>query len=279
MNNFWKRFQRGIFLESKYLIKKIRLYRFFLLIISLVQVIVISLGDVQAFFLSNDSIVPKEWTFFKNPTNARVISIMFVIIIYLVIWIADTIQNSKETSELTLAIKKYTVPCTEKELKNLINRKCRQKYNISEDVRASIFLPVRIGFLQWRLQMVCRTDNIMEKELDAIFAFNEGVLGYTFLRAKNYHVEFLDVSNPQNLPGTYVTLSQDNRSLIDPNIKAVTVFAISQGNSIIGLLGLDTTNSSDLPNIQKPDLHSEVINWIRSKKPELEMLWRMKNNV
>ena len=180
MKNFWKRLKRGISLESKYLIKKIRFYRFFLLIISLVQVIFISLGDVQAFFLSKDSIIPKEWTFFKNPTNARVISILFVIIIYLLIWIADTIQKSKEISELTVTIKNYTVPGTEKELKNLINRRCRQKYNFSEDVRASIFLPVRIGFLQWRLQMVCRTDNIMEKELDAILTFNEGVLWYTF---------------------------------------------------------------------------------------------------
>ena len=244
----------------------------------MVQVIVISLGDVQAFFLSN-SIIPKEWTFFKNPTNARVISILFVIIIYLLIWMADTIQKSKEISELTVAIKNYAVPWTEKELKSLINRKCRLKYNFSEEVRASIFLPVRIGFLQWRLQMVCRTDNIMEKELDAIFTFNEGVLGYTFLRAKKYHVEFLDVSNPQNLPAAYVPLSQDNRNLIESNIKAVTVFAISQGNSLTGLLALDTTNSSDLPALQKTDLHSEVINWIRSRKQELEMLWRMKNNV
>lgn len=127
--------------------------------------------------------------------------------------------------------------------------------------------------------MVCRTDNIMEKELDAIFTFNECVLGDTFLRAKKYHVEFLYLSNPQNLPAEYVPLSQDNRNLIESNIKAVTVFAISQGNSLIGLLALDTTNSSDLPAIQKTDLHSEVINWIRSRKQELEMLWRMKNNV
>jgi len=130
MKNFWKRLKRGISLESKYLIKKFRFYRFFLLIISLVQVIVISLGDVQAFFLSN-SIIPKEWSFFKNPMNARVISILFVIIIYLLIWMADTIQKSKEISELTVAIKNYAVPWTEKELKNLINRKCRQKYNFS----------------------------------------------------------------------------------------------------------------------------------------------------
>lgn len=85
---------------------------------------------------------------------------------------ADTIQKSKEISELTVVIKNYAVPGTEKELKSLINKKYRQKYNFSEEVWTSIFLPVRIGFLQWRLQMVCRTDNIMEKELDAIFTFN-----------------------------------------------------------------------------------------------------------
>jgi hypothetical protein len=204
---------------------------------------------------------------------------VFVILVYLLIWIADTMQKSKEISELTLAIKTYTVPWMEKELRNLMNRKCRQKYNFSEDVRASIFLPVRVGFLQWRLQMVCRTENIMEKELDASFAFNEGVLGYTFLRAKKYHVEVLDVSNQQNLPSTYVPLSQDNKSLIESNIKVVTVFAISQGNSITGLLALDTTNSLDLQVLRKADLHSDVIDWIRARKQDLQMLWRMKNNV
>ena len=79
MNNFWKRLKIGILLEYKYFIKKIIEYKFLLLIVSLIQVIVISLGDVQAFFLSNDSIIPKGWTFLKNPTNARVISIVFVI--------------------------------------------------------------------------------------------------------------------------------------------------------------------------------------------------------
>lgn len=87
------------------------------------------------------------------------------------------------------------------------------------------------------------------------------------------------MSNLQNIPAAYVPLSQDNRNLIESNIKAVTVFAISQGNSLTGLLALDTTNSSDLPALQKTDLHSEVINWIRSRKQELEMLWRMKNKV
>lgn len=202
-----------------------------------------------------------------------------MIIVYLLIWIVDNIQNSKEISELTLMINNYTVPWIESKMRNFMNRSCRQKYSFSEEVRASIFVPVRAGFLQWRLQMVGRTENITEKELDAIFALNEGVLGYTFLRAQKYHVEFLDVSNPQNIPSTYVPLSQDNRSLIKPNIKAVTVFAISQGNSIAGLLALDTTNSSDLQVLQDENLHNDVINWIWLRRQELQMLWRMKNNV
>ena len=127
--------------------------------------------------------------------------------------------------------------------------------------------------------MVCRIENIMEKELAANFTFKEGVLGYTFLRARNYHVEFLNVSNPSNLPSEYVPLSQDNRSLIDPSIKAVTVFAISQGNYITGLLALDTTNILDLPAMQNQALHSEVVNWIQPRNQELKLIWRMKNNV
>ncbi|MBD1945698.1 hypothetical protein H6F50_25670 [Coleofasciculus sp. FACHB-712] len=127
--------------------------------------------------------------------------------------------------------------------------------------------------------MVCRTDNIKEKELDALFAFNEGVLGYTFMRAKKYHVEFLDVSVKQNLPSTYVPLNQDNKNLIEQNIKAVTVLSFYQGNSITGLLAIDTTNDADFQALQNIDLHSDAVNWMRSRKQDIELLWRMKNNV
>lgn len=52
MKNFWSRLKRSVSLEYNYFLKKIRFYKSFLLLVSLVQVIVISLGDVQAFSLA-----------------------------------------------------------------------------------------------------------------------------------------------------------------------------------------------------------------------------------
>ena len=279
MKRFWTRIRRGLALEIRYFQRKFQVYKFLLLVFLLIQSIVISLGDVQAFFLSNRSLLPSNWTFFKNPTNAKITSIGFLIFTYLIIWIADNIQKSKDVNDLATVVRTYTIPLTEVKLKNLINRSFKQKYNLSDNVRASIFLPIRVGFFQWRLQMVCKTENIRDKELDALFSFNEGVLGYTFLKAKNYHVEFLDVSDPQNLPSTYVPLSQDNVSLIEQNLKAVTVLAFSQGKSITGLLAIDTTDNSDLQALQNRGLHSEAVNWMRSRKQDIEYLWRMMNNV
>jgi hypothetical protein len=273
------RLTRSLQLEIKYFQRKSRIFKVSLLIISFVQFVVISLGDVQGFFLSKNSLIPNDWSFFKNPNNVKVISIIFVVFIYLFTWFVDSIEQSREIGELGSAVNKYILPWTETKLKNLINRSFRQKYNLSDDVRASIFLPVRIGFFQWRLQMICRTENIKDKELDALFAFNEGVLGYTFTRVKKYQVEFVDVSTPQNIPSTYVPLSQDNRNLIEQEIKAVTVLAFSQGNSIIGLLAIDTTNNLDFQALQNRGLHSEALNWMRSRKQEIELLWRMMNNV
>ena len=89
MNIFDKPFRKCLLLEHEYFIKRFGIYKLFLLGISFAQVIVISLGDVQAFFISKDSIIPKEWTFLKNQANARVISILFVVFIYLCLWITD----------------------------------------------------------------------------------------------------------------------------------------------------------------------------------------------
>ncbi|MGQ4648133.1 hypothetical protein [Lyngbya aestuarii] len=273
------RLARGLQLEIKYFQRKFRIFKLSLLIISFMQFVVISFGDVQSFFLSKNSLIPNDWHFFKNPTTVKLISIIFVVAVYLFTWLLDSIEQSQEIGELESAVKTYVLPWTENKLKSLINRNLRQKYSLSDNIRASIFLPVRIGFFQWRLQMVCRTENIKEKELDALFAFNEGVLGYTFARVKKYHVEFVDVSTPQNIPSTYVPLSQDNRNLIEQEIKAVTVLAFSQGNSIIGLLAIDTTDDLDFQALQNRGLHSEALNWMRYRKQEIELLWRMMNNV
>ncbi|MDV2991006.1 MAG: hypothetical protein N4J56_000660 [Chroococcidiopsis sp. SAG 2025] len=127
--------------------------------------------------------------------------------------------------------------------------------------------------------MVCKTQNIDSRELEASFCLNEGALGYTFLRAKQYHVEFVDVSNPNNLPCTYIPLSQDNQSLIAGDIKGVIVVAAFQENSIAGFLAIDTDNIIDLRKLRDNDVHSVALSWIIDRRKVIRTLWRMKNNV
>lgn len=279
MRTLQNKLVRGLQLELKYFEIKFSVLNFFIVIISIIEYFVISIGDVQGFLLGDNSLIPKDWIFFKNQTNVKAISVIFVITIYLCIRLINGVQRAKEISESASVVKDYTIPWTENKLNNLVYRSLKQKYGLSDDIRASIFLPIRVGFFQWRLQMICRTKNIQDKELDTSFRFNEGVLGYTFMRVRKCHVEFVDVSERDNFPSTYVHLSQDNRNLIEPDIKAVTVLAFSQGNSIIGLLAIDTTNTLDSQILQNPELHSEALNWMHLRKKEIELLWRMMNNV
>ena len=127
--------------------------------------------------------------------------------------------------------------------------------------------------------MVCRTENISERELQALFKLNEGVLGYTFLKSQKHCMEFIDISNQTRLPSTYTSLSQANFTLINQNLKGVLVAAAFQEGSIAGLLAIDTDNPVDFIEMQKYQLYSDALDWMIAKSDVVRLLWRMKNNV
>jgi hypothetical protein len=129
--------------------------------------------------------------------------------------------------------------------------------------------------------MVCRTNNIPDKELKELsFRLDEGVIGYTYLKSqRKYTLEFIDISDPENLPSSYIPLQSDNQLLINPSIKAVLAVAALQKNSIVGLLAIDTDEIADLPIMNDKNLHSDIFDWIVDNSSVVELFWRMKNNV
>ncbi|MBC1240550.1 hypothetical protein GNE10_26020, partial [Nostoc sp. 2RC] len=148
-----------------------------------------------------------------------------------------------------------------------------------DNIRLSIFVPIRDGLCNWKLQMVCKTDNIPDKERTAVFELNEGVLGYTFLKTRKHQIEFIDVSNNNNLPSTYVSLNSDNSNLINRDIKGVLVVSAFQNGSVAGLLAIDTENVSDLSKMEDNKLHSDALDWIIARSKAVKWIWRIKNNV
>ena len=110
--------------------------------------------------------------------------------------------------------------------------------------------------------MVCRTDNLLDRELLAWLELDEGVIGYTFLKNQKHNMEFIDVSNPALLPETYLPLTKNNENLINRNIKGVIVTAAFQEGSIAGLLAIYTDNPANIPKMEDQSLHDDALDWI-----------------
>lgn len=274
----WLCFKKTISYELTYLFRKFKIPQAFIFLLSLIVVVIISLSDTRSFFTGNYSFIPQQWDFLRNETVATIVSIAIIVASYILPWIADFSRSSREASELSTAIGENLVPAIGIELKAL-KRKIRQKFKLDENIRLSIFVPVMKSTFQWYFQMVCRTDNIPERELLAWLKLDEGVIGYTFLKNQKHNMEFVDISNPALLPRTYVPLAEDNKNLISRNIKGVMVAAAFQEGSIAGLLAIDTDNSANIPKMEDKLLHDDALDWIIARSKAVRLLWRMKNNV
>ncbi len=264
--------------ELDYLRRKFKLGQILIFIISLFAFVITGFGDTTSFFVGEDSPIPKEWLFLKNPVNASIISTIIIALPYILVWIYDFRSKNKEDSELSNIVKNHLIPTIEHEL-TYLKRTIKNKFQINDDIRLSIFVPVRASICSWNLQMVCRTKNISERELLASFRLYEGVLGYMFLKTKKHSMEFVDVSNSSPLPSTYIPLTQENNNLINRNIKGVLIAAAFQEGSVAGLLAIDTDNSSNLQKMQDYELHDIALDWIIARSGSIKLLWRMKNNV
>ena len=264
--------------EIDYLLRKFRLIQALIFILSISTLTILSLGDAQSFFIGENSPIPNSWQFLKDKNVASVISVLVIIASYFLPWLSDFSTNRKESKELSSAIEENLIPAIEIELGKLKGR-IRRRFHLSESVRVSIFIPVRQGFFRWSLQMVCRTANIPDRELLAKFQFDEGVLGYTFLKNRKHCLEFINVSNSNFLPTVYKPLINENKTLINRSIQAVLVAAAFQEGSVAGLLALDTENDQDILKMEDISLHNDALDWIIARSKAIRLLWRTKNNV
>ncbi|MBD2436585.1 hypothetical protein [Nostoc sp. FACHB-110] len=264
--------------EVDYLLSKFKLSQAVVFIITLLCLVVTGLGDTTSFFNSNNSFIPKDWTWFNSKKFVNLLAACIILIPSILTWLNEFKRQSQEYSEISELVVENVIPRIQNEL-IIFKENLKTKFNISDNIRLSVFVPIRYSLCNWKLQMVCKTSNIPDKELIAAFALNEGVLGYTFFKTRKQHIEFIDVSNNNNLPSKYVPLNQDNFNLINRDIKAVLVVSAFQNGSVAGLLAIDTENLLDLSKMEDYKLHSDALDWIIARSKAVKWIWRIKNNV
>ena len=276
--NGWLLFRKTIMYEIDYLRRKFRPLQVVILFLSLVALIVISLGDTQSFFIGENSPIPNSWSALKDRNIVNIISVLIITVSYALPWLADFLLNQKENEELADAIKESLIPALQTELKSL-RTVMKSRFKFSNSIRLSIFIPIRQGIAKWSFQMVCKTNNVPDKELLASFNLDEGVIGYTFLKSKKHCVELINFSDCNSLPKSYKHLTYENEVLINKNIQSVLVIGAFQEGTIVGLLAIDTEDSQDMLKMSDESLHDNALDWIIAKSNAVRLLWRMKNHV
>jgi hypothetical protein len=263
--------------EWDYFLRKFKPIEILYLFISIFAFVITGLGDTQSFFIGDSSPIPDTWTILKNTTNIRIISILVLVIPSLMAIQFERQQRNKENNDIVKVIKEYVIPNTNHYLSNFQDE---IKNTFQIETRVSLWIPVRLNCFHWNLQMICKTSNVPEQELEASFDLDEGVIGYTYLRNRGrYKLETVDVSNSDKLPSSYVHLKDENKLLITSDIKGVLALLSFQGGSIVGLLAIDVNDINDLSIIEKVELHTLAVGMMTHHNEDIQLLWRMKNRL
>ncbi len=278
-NKRWILFKRTIGYEWDYVFRKFKLSQKILVFVAVISVVITGLGDTQSFFLGENSPIPQTWKLLKDPRIVFYLSIIIILLGSFVAVFLENQQNEKENNDVLNIVQEYVVPGIDDKLQKF-QEDINQQFELKGNIRLSLWIPVRKSFLNWNLQMVCRTDNIPDRELKASFRLDEGVIGYTYLKNRGrYRIESLDISNAEQLPESYVNLRGDNEILIARNIKGVLAVVSFVKSSVLGLLAIDTDNVDDLSIIKSNELHSLAVDWVIEYTSSVRLLWRMKNNI
>ena len=246
------------------------------------QSYVLSIGGVSKFFSTENLLIPKNWFLFKPTFNSLVIASIFILLTHFLLWLIKKSKDEKDKKFALKVIGKYCPDVINKTIQNLHNE-VNLKYAPQGLVRISLFLPIRLGWFKWRLKMVFKTNNIKSQELNAEFRLHEGVLGYSLMNAtkqksRQCYCNSLDVSNPSNLPASYIPLMGANRNLIKYDIKGVLIVIFYVKNNIISLLAIDTNEPQDMNILENKELHETLINFLQRNQETIELAWREKNN-
>ncbi|PZV26121.1 MAG: hypothetical protein DCF12_11505 [Snowella sp.] len=263
--------------EWDYFLRKFRLTQSMSFFISIIVIVITGLGDTQSFFIGDNSLIPETWKILKDPIIVRVVSILVLVLSYLWAWLIEGQQKNKENDETIEIIGKYVVSNTNRYLCDFQDE---IKNSLQIETRISLWIPVRLSLFNWNLQMICKTNDVPDQELEASFNLDEGVIGYTYLRnRRRYNLEVVNVSDETQLPLSYIPLRQDNQLLIKSDIKGILALSSFQRGSIVGLLAIDVNNINDLPTIEKVELHDLAVKRITAHKGDIQLLWRMKNRL
>lgn len=177
----WTIIKRVIRYEWDYFLRKFQFWESLVFLISIVSLVITGLGDTQSFFTGENSPIPSAWKFLKSFQIVLIISVCLLALPPILIWLLDQKQKRKDTIELLKTIRENVVPGINLALKEL-RTNIKKRFKPEGNIRISLWIPVKKSFFKWNLEMVCKTINIPDSELEASFKLQEGVIGYTYLK-------------------------------------------------------------------------------------------------
>jgi hypothetical protein len=239
--------------------------------------VVVGLGDAQSFFTGDSSPVPESWTFLKNKRNARIIATCFIVLPGIAVLISDGLEKKKQVEELSRITKDFTFPYLETKL-NEFCEDLKKTFGLSDEVRLYIAIPVRKGFINWKIQIVCRSKNVIDRELYASFEFGEGAYGYAFNtidKNKQHRTLPIRLMPPSEIPSSYKHLSDNNKSFVKSDLIGFLITPSFEKDFLNGVLIIDTSDSSDMSKLIQPRLQSHVLDWLGVDIQVITLLWRM----
>lgn len=268
---YWKIFKY----EANYWFKKISFLAIFKFLVYLVCTIIIGFSDTKSFF--QDELVNwwPHWKAVQNTNNITAVSVLTIVAVTII----EIFRDKSETRAVHDVIEAHLVPAVNVQLHALRSQLSKTFKIPAKELRLCLFLPVRLAWFKWRFQIICKTDNIPAMEEKARFQLDEGAIGYSFLKTGKHNMDFVELVTPgANIPKVYKDLTRDNHNLISKDLKAIMV-AVASNHNVAGLLALDTTSAAVTSKLKDPPLHDTALNWLVEKEREIDLLWRMKNNV
>lgn len=263
---------RNIHYELIYLLRGLSLKNVVIITSILLSSVVISFSDALSFFTSSQSPVPKEWTFIRDEKNAKIVSVIIIVVAGLSV---ISITEGAFSEEVFLVTKENL----EDRLLSFFEE-IRREFNLSQESRVYIIMPVREAFLSWKLKIVCRTPSLDDRELNAAFSLNEGIYGWALgeCNMDNRHTSLTVSLDIRSLPPSYVHLSPNNKILLKENISGFYILPIFERRNLCGEFIIDTSNNSDVELFRKDELTRKVVEWLSPNLPKFLLFWRLVRN-
>jgi hypothetical protein len=263
-------------LETAFISRKYRTQNVLLFIITALLSIIISYNDTASFVSAE--IVPKI-PFLENVSNKKKVFTISSVVILLAISIPvflNAKNDANESKELHKVTNDYVMEKIQLSIDTLYS-KIEKQFNKDKTLCISLFIPIRIGFFNWRLKIV-KSTRIMSQEKNSALKLNEGAIGYSLMINRSFGCDVIDVSDPSNMPDWYNKLQGDNAVLIRRSIKAVSV-AVCRKAGHAALLAVDTNDINTIPLLDGDDYSESILDWVATEYEAIGLIWKAKNGI